>query len=485
MSEICTLGATKLQVQIRKGELSAREVVSAHLAQIEQHNGEVNAICTLVDPEIALGEADAVDQSLSKGSQPGPLAGLPIAIKDLVPTKGIRTTMGSLVFEKQVPEADALFVERIRQAGGVVIGKTNTPEFGMGSHTFNKVFGITRNPYNPDKTAGGSSGGAAAALAARMLPFADGSDLGGSLRNPAAFCNVVGFRPSLGRVPIVPNIMGWHSRLAVNGPMARNVEDCALLFRTMAGPDLRDPISLYNMPEMEDDLESDPIGQRIGWSDSLGGLPIHETISDTFSSAKRFFTELGCKVDETPLDLTDAMDVFRVLRASHYAEATRDFFEENRDKFKESVIGNVELGLSLTGQDITAADAKRTEIYLRMLDFFESHDFLVAPTTQVEPFDVETEWVSEINGITMQDYIEWMSVCCVVTVTGLPAISMPCGFNENGLPVGLQIIGGPGKDWDVLQLAKAFESVTGFANQLPAILSLADDKSGATHQSSS
>ena len=467
-NDICGQSAVSLRNHIRSKALSAKEVCEAHLQQIAAVNSDVNAICTLLDEELILDQAETIDSALANGENTGSLAGLPIAIKDLVQTRGIRTTMGSPIFKDQVPKADALFVERIRGAGGIVFGKTNTPEFGAGSNTFNPVFGATRNPHNLDKTAGGSSGGAAAALASRMLPIADGSDLGGSLRNPAGFCNVIGFRPSIGRVPIVPNLMGWQSRLAVEGPMARKVEDCALLLKIMAGPDIRDPVSLYSMEELGSALELDPKGVRIGWSPNLGGLPVEAPISNTFEKAAGFFEQLATDVSDTSLDLTDAMDVFRVFRANAMAESTRPFFDENRHLLKDTIIGNVELGRSLSGEDVSRADVARTRIYQRMLSYFEEYDFLVTPTTQVVPFNIETEWVTEVNGVTMSDYIEWMSICCVVTVTGLPAISMPCGFTEHGLPVGLQIIGGPGRDWHVLQMAKAFESITNFADTLPA-----------------
>ena len=467
---LCHQTATTLRNQIRSRTVSAREVVQAHLDHIERINEQINAICTLVPGDEALARAEVIDQAIGQGKNPGPLAGLPIAIKDLVQTRGIRTTMGSPIFRDQVPKTDALMVERIRGAGAVIIGKTNTPEFGAGSNTFNPVFGATRNPYDLTRVAGGSSGGAAAALACRMLPIADGSDLGGSLRNPAAFCNVIGFRPSIGRIPIVPSAMGWQSRLSVEGPMARTVEDCALLMSVQAGPDIRDPISLPYLPELDGSLDADPSGKVIGWSLELQHLPIAPAIASTFNQAASYFTDIGCQVRETSLDLSDSMEVFRILRGNHFAEISKAFFDDNQHRIKQTIIDNVNFGRGLTGDDLSRADVKRTRIYLRMLDFFETHDFLVVPTTQVEPFDIETEWVNEINGQSMQDYLEWMSICCVITPTGLPSISMPCGFSASGLPVGLQIIGRPGADLEVLQMAKAFESATHFADQIPAIL---------------
>lgn len=469
-SDPCYQSATILGNRIRSRDLSTVEVLQAFLEHIDSVNKAVNAICTLVPEEEVLAQAAAIDKALDRGENPGPLAGLPIAIKDLVQTRGIRTTMGSPIFRDQVPKTDALMVERIRNAGAVIIGKTNTPEFGAGSNTFNPVFGVTRNPYNLGKVAGGSSGGAAAALASRMLPIADGSDLGGSLRNPAAFCNVIGFRPSIGRIPIVPTAMGWQSRLSVEGPMARTVDDCALLLSVQAGPDQRDPISLPDLPALAGNLKPALPGKIIGWSENLQHLPMAPAITRTFNAAAAHFHAIGCEVRETDLDLSDAMDVFRVLRGNQFAEISKSFFDDNQHQIKQTVIDNVTYGRSLTGDDLSRADVQRTRIYLRMLDFFETHDFLVVPTTQVEPFDIDTEWVAEINGHEMSDYLEWMSVCCVITPTGLPSISMPCGFSDAGLPVGLQIVGPPGADLEVLQMAKAFEAATHYADQLPAVL---------------
>ena len=469
-SDLCYQTAISLRNQVQSREVSAREVVEAHLNHIDQFNGQVNAICTLVSTKEALAQADSIDRAISQGKKAGPLAGLPIAIKDLVQTRGIRTTMGSPIFRDLVPKSDALMVERIRNAGAIIIGKTNTPEFGAGSNTFNPVFGATRNPYDLTRVAGGSSGGAAAALACRMLPIADGSDLGGSLRNPAAFCNVIGFRPSIGRIPIVPSTMGWQSRLSVEGPMARTVEDCRLLLSVQAGPDIRDPMSLPNLTSLDDSLDEAPSRPVIGWSLDLQHLPIARPIASTFNKAASYFADIGCEVRESDLDLSDSMEVFRILRGNHFAEISKTFFDDNQHQIKQTVIDNVNFGRSLSGDDLSRADVIRTQIYHRMLDFFETHDFLVAPTTQVEPFDIETEWVTEINGQTMQDYLEWMSVCCVITPTGLPSISMPCGFSATGLPVGLQIIGRPGADLEVLQMARSFESVTHFADQIPPIL---------------
>lgn len=478
-SSLCYQAATELADLIRGREVSARQVVSDHLDQIDRLNGDINAICTLIEPEEALKQADAIDEKIRNGDEVGPLAGLPIAIKDLVATAGIRTTMGSLLFQDHVPDTDALFVERIRNAGAIIIGKTNTPEFGAGSNTFNQVFGITRNPYDLNKTVGGSSGGAAAALASCMLPIADGSDLGGSLRNPAGFCNVVGFRPSIGRVPSYPQLMIWQSRLSTEGPMARNVRDCALLYSVMAGPDDRDPVSQLLSPATGDSLEMQTKGSVIGWSTDLGGLPVEPEITRVFNKAREGFLQLGCELDDSPVDLREAMDVFKVIRAHYYAESTRAFFPEHRDILKATLVRNIEAGHRLTGMDLSQAGTKRTKIFYRMREYFQHHDFLVVPTAQVEAFDTETEWVQQINGVELQDYIDWMSICCVVTVTGLPSISVPAGFTESGMPTGLQIIGGPGRDWDVLRMANMFERASQFGDRRPALCQPAADEGSA------
>jgi len=467
IQDLCFLSANDLARKIRGSEISAHEVAEAHLSQIEEFNPAINAICTLVPREDILAKADLVDKQVARGEDIGPLAGLPIAIKDLAMTKGIRTTHGSRVFEHYIPDFDSLHVERIKKAGAIVIGKTNTPEFGAGSHTFNELFGMTHNPYDLTRSAGGSSGGAAAALASGMLPIADGSDLGGSLRNPASFCNIVGFRPSLGRIPSFPKVNAWQGRLGVEGPMARNVEDCASLFRVMAGPDIRDPISLRFENDLSAELKIHTKGLKIGWSLDLGGLPIEPVVAEVFNAASIHFESLGCILDDTVLDIRESMDVFKVIRASNYAESTRGFYSEKKHLLKSTLVKNIELGYALTGMDITLADKHRTQLYQRMLKYFESHDFLIVPSAQVEPFPCEIEWVKKINDVDLADYIDWMSICCLISVTGLPAISVPCGFSANNMPIGLQIIGPPGQDWSVLQMAKMFEMATGFGKRRP------------------
>ncbi|MBI2876917.1 MAG: amidase [Candidatus Tectomicrobia bacterium] len=466
--EICCLTATELARCIRARELSAREVMEAHLAQIGRVNSKVNAIVTL-RADLAMEQARAADELQARGQEVGPLHGLPVAHKDLVPTRGIRTTFGSPLFQGFVPDQDALIVERLKQAGAITIGKTNTPEFGAGSQTYNPAFGETLNPYDTTKTCGGSSGGAAVALACRMLPLADGSDLGGSLRNPANFCNVVGFRPSPGRVPVWPSPIGWFP-LWVEGPMARTVPDVALMLSAIAGPDPRSPISIAQPGSLfACPLERDFTGVRIAWSRDLGGLPVDPRVTAVLEGQRHVFQSLGCVVEEGEPDFTGADEIFQVWRAWYFELTLGELWQTHRDRLKETVVWNIEAGLRLSGPQIGRAELKRTELYHRVREFMERHEFLILPVNQVPPFDVQQRYVTEINGVPMETYIDWMKSCYYITVVGLPAISVPCGFTPEGLPVGVQIVGRHQDDWGVLQLAHAFEQATGFWQRRPPV----------------
>ena len=454
---------------IRSRELSALEVMDAHLDRIERLNPALNAIITLL-PEEGRKAAAALDAAIARGEPQGPLAGLPVAHKDLLPTRGVRTTFGSRIFRDFVPDADALVVERLRQAGAIMIGKTNTPEFGAGSQTFNALFGATRNPYDLDKTCGGSSGGAAAALAAGLVPIADGSDLGGSLRNPASFCNVVGLRPSAGRVPSWPDIAAWFD-MPVLGPMARTVADAALMLSAMAGPDPRAPLSLQE----DGAVFARPLGRlmskpRVAWSADLGGLPVEAEVRRVTEAQRRVFAELGCLIEDATPDLRDADEVFRVLRAWNFELALGDLKRTHRALLKDTVIWNIEEGERLSGPQIGAAEVKRTQLYHRMREFMERYDFLVAPVAQVLPFDVEVPYVTRIEGVELETYLDWMRSCYYITATGAPALSVPCGFSAQGLPVGLQIIGRHRGELELLQMAYAFEQATQCWRQRPAAI---------------
>ncbi len=467
-AELCFLTATELAQRIRTKALSCREVMETHIAQIERVNPQVNAVVTFL-PEQALQQARAADETLAKGVEPGPLYGLPIAHKDLVLTKGIRTTLGSPIFKDFVPDQDEIIVERLRSAGAITIGKTNTPEFGAGSQTFNEVFGETLNPYDLTKTCGGSSGGAAVALACGMMPIADGSDLGGSLRNPASFCNVVGFRPSPGRVPTWPHRVGWFP-LPVEGPMARTVQDVALLLSIMAGPDPRTPIAISESAErFRQPLERNFKDVRLAWSANLGGLPVAPQVTAAINAQRQTFLSLGCSIEEATPDFTDADEIFRVWRAWYFDLALGDLLPTHRHLMKDTVIWNIEEGTKLTGTQIGRAEKKRTELYHRIRQFLDRYEFLILPVSQVPPFDVKQRYVTEINGVKMATYLDWMRSCYFISITGLPAISVPCGFTPEGLPIGVQIVGRHHDDWGVLQLAHAFEQATGFWRQRPSV----------------
>ncbi len=461
--------ATDLATMIRNKSISAVELLDAHIEQIEKVNPEVNAIVTYL-PEMAQDIAKEADAQLSRGEDVGVLHGLPIAHKDLAETKGIRTTSGSPVFKDHVPDVDALIIERLKQAGCVTLGKTNVPEFGAGSHTFNPLFGATLNPYDTTKSCGGSSGGAAVALATGMIPIADGSDMGGSLRNPASFCNVVGFRPSPGRVPSYPKMRGWNT-LSVVGPMARTVEDIALQLQAIAGYDsrspiaIREPVSVFAKP-----LERDFKDVKIAWSPNLDSFEVDPTVISTIEKQLSVFTDMGCHIEQTHPDFSNAYDLFQTLRAQGFSSSFTDLFEEHgKDTFKETIQWNAELGQKLTVHDINRADIQRTELYHRVRDFMEIYEFLILPVVQVPPFPVDWEYPKEINGVEMTTYLDWMMACAYITVTGCPAISVPCGFNDDGLPIGLQIVGRPYADFEVLQLAYAFQEATLFYQQQPAI----------------
>jgi amidase len=458
--EICFADATRLGRLIRSRAVSAVEVMQACLSQINLINPAVNAICTLLDEEHLLRQARAADEQLRTSPAIGPLHGFPHAVKDLVPTAGIRTTYGSPIYSRHVPAEDALTVRRLKEAGAIIIGKTNTPEFGAGSQTFNAIFGATRNPYDLTRTCGGSSGGAAVAVACGMTPLADGTDDGGSLRNPASFCNVVGFRPSIGRVPTWPRSQPWTS-MSVSGPIARSVRDVALMLSVIAGPDPRVPVAIDQPGSVfRGSLRRDFKGVPIAWSRNLGRYPVEPVVSEVCNSARHVFADLGCHVHDGEPDFTDADEVFRTLRAWAFAQDRGEDLRQHRDSIKDTAIWNIEQGLKLSGADISQAEVKRAALYDRVGAFLERYEFLVLPVSQVAPFPIGVEWVRDINGVAMNTYIDWMATCYAITLTGLPAISVPCGFTPGGLPIGLQIVGRHHRDLDVLELAHAFEQAT-------------------------
>ena len=463
MNELCDKSAVDLVGLLARREVSCVDVMDAHLAQIDRVNPRLNAIVTL-DADRA--RATAARYDASPPDVLPPLWGLPTAHKDLLQTRGIRTTFGSTLYASNVPDRDDLIVERIRNAGAIAIGKTNTPEFGAGSQTFNRVFGATRNPYDTTRTCGGSSGGAAVTLAARMLPLADGSDLGGSLRNPASFCNVIGLRPTPGRVPAYPTLNPWFD-MSVLGPMARTVDDIALFFSAMVGDDTRAPVALTDpgstfYPVTPLDLR----GVRVALTTDLG-LPVQREIKDCIAATGRLLESLGATVEEAYPDLSGATEVFHVLRANGFRERFASLPPRSRAQLKDTIRWNLEAGEALTLADLDRAWATRRVVYERTAAFFERFDFLVGPTTQALPFDVDTPYPTEIDGVAMKDYLEWMQSCARLTVTGCPALSLPAGFSAGGLPIGMQIVSPVRTEARLLAFAKTVEAATHHASRLP------------------
>jgi len=456
---LCLTPATELAARLQSGDISAREVLAAHLNRIGRLNPAINAIVTLL-PEQAMTRAAALDDAFARSGPAGPLHGLPIAHKDLLATAGVRTTFGSPLFAGFVPEDDAVLVQRVRAAGAVMIGKTNVPEFGAGSQTFNTLFGPTRNPHDLTRTAGGSSGGAAAALAAGLLPVADGSDLGGSLRNPASFCGVVGFRPSLRRVPNVVTPADPDS-MSVLGPMGRTVADAALLLSVIAGPDARVPNSLPEPGSAFAPPLAAPGPLRIAFAPAADGvMPFEPEVVALVAGSRAIFERLG-EVAEAFPDLAAARDAFFTFRAKGYANLLGPSFPAERERIKATIVDEIERGLALTDGDIARARSARARVDAAVHGFFGRFDALVLPVSQVVPFPAETEWPRHVAGHPMASYIDWMESCWAVSATGCPAVAVPCGVTPGGLPVGLQIVTAPGSDLAALRLAAAFELARG------------------------
>lgn len=466
--ELCALDAVDLAARVRRGELSAREVVQAHLDRIERLNPAVNAIVTL-DPEGALAAAAAADERQARGEELGPLHGMPIAFKDTHLTRGMRTTHGSPLFAEHVPDEDELLVRRIQDAGAIRIGKTNVPEFAAGSHTFNPVFGATRNPYDTKRSAGGSSGGAAAALAAGFQPLADGSDMGGSLRNPASFCNVVGLRPPRPR-PLAPGRqpVGDPRRRRAHGAHRRRHRAAAVRHGRAgpARPDLLEgPGAAFRAP-----LGRDAAGLRVAFTPDLGGrVAVDRDVRDVFERQAEVFEELGCVVAEDCPDLDGAEDVFRTLRAQEFNQGLGALLDSDRASLKDSLVWNIEEGRRLTGADLARATAEHARIHLAAVGFFERYDVLVAPVSQVTPFDVEAEYPTVIDGQPQHTYLDWMRSAYFLSVLGAPALSVPAGFTGAGLPVGLQIVGRPRAERTVLEVGAAYEAATGHGRRRPSL----------------
>jgi amidase len=476
LSDIVAMDAAALTAAIHARDVSCVEVMTAYLDHVVGLNPKVNAIVALQDRAGLLAQAGERDAQLARGAPMGPLHGFPHAVKDLQPVKGIRSTWGSPILKDFVPAADSVMVERLRQAGAIMIGKTNTPEFGLGSHTYNSVYGATRNPYDQSRSAGGSSGGAAVALALRMLPVADGSDYGGSLRNPAGWNNVFGFRTSYGRVPN-DGFEVWLPTLSVLGPMARTVTDLAMLLSVQAGFDARAPLS------MDDDttifrgrLDRDFKGTRVAWlGDFKGYTPCEPGVLDVCKDALKVFESLGCVVEEAIPDypLETVWRAVQRLRGWHTGGALLTHYNDpaKRALIKPEAIFEIETGLRQSAFDITAASVVRTEWHHAVRRFFQNYDFFIAPTAQVFPFDVTMHWPKEIAGQTMQTYHEWMKGMLLISMAGCPALAVPAGFGRQGLPMGIQIVAPVHREFACLQLAYAYEQVTRWTSKrLPPLL---------------
>jgi amidase len=461
--DITQLGALDLSRAIHTKQVSCREVMASTLSQIDRLNPQSQAIVSRVDSDALLALADVRDAQLAKGESMGWLHGIPQAIKDLSNAQGLRTTLGSPLMGSFIASEDGLMAQRMKAAGAIVIGKTNTPEFGLGSHTFNEVFGPTRNAWNPSKSAGGSSGGAAVALAQRLLSVADGSDFMGSLRNPAGWNHVFGMRPSQGRVPLLPTQDVFIAQLGTEGPMGRHVRDVAMLLSTQAGAHPSSPLSLTSNPSIfSGPLNHDPTGQRIGWLGNLHGyLPMEDGILDVCVSALNRFSGMGCRIDEARLGMPpeQVWSAWLVWRQALVGPRIAPFLVNpaHRAHIKAEALWEHDQSLTLTGAQLMAASASRTHFYLSMLKLFEKFDVLAIPVAQVWPFDVNLRWPHSVAGRPMDTYHRWMEVVIYATFAGLPSISVPAGFGANGLPMGLALMGKPQGDWDLLKLAHAYE----------------------------
>jgi amidase len=469
LADLCFLPAEELAAAIRKKNISPREVVEAVLERIEKVNPKVNAYCTVV-PEMARETARRAEEKVMRGEVVGPLHGVPFSVKDLNLTKGVRTTFGSKIFEHFVPQEDGLIVERMKNAGAILIGKTNTPEFGAGANTYNSVFGATRNPWKPTHTCGGSSGGAAVALACGLGPLATGSDLGGSLRIPAAFCGVVGFRTTPGLIPIYPSLLAYDN-LGVEGPMARTVGDAALMLSVVAGEDPRAPISFPSDPRafLSAAASPDIRGLKAAWSPDLKIIPVDQEVREVAGRAARRFQEMGCTVEEAEPDMQGVREIIYVTRSLRMLASHADKLEKWREKMNPNLVWNIEQGFTLTPQRIAEAERERTNLYRRVREFFTRFDLLLTPTVAVPPFPVEMSYPREINGKPLENYTDWFLLTYAMTLTGYPAISIPCGFTREGFPVGLQIVGRKLSETTVLRAASAFEALAPWRYKRPPV----------------
>jgi amidase len=471
-SDIVMMDAVSLRQAIAACRVSCAEVMGASLDQIEALDPAVNAIVALQDREALMAQARTADEAVRRGEIAGPLHGFPHAVKDLAPVRGIRSTSGSPILKDFIPTEDALFVERLRAAGAIFIGKTNTPEFGKGSHTYNRVYGVTGNAYDPSRSAGGSSGGAAVALALRMVPLADGSDYGGSLRNPAGWNNVFGFRTSFGVVPADgPEV--WLPSMGVIGPMARTIPDLALLLSVQAGYDARAPLSVEgDGSRFLEPLEADFRGKRIAWLGDFNGFaPCEPEVLEVCRAALKSFEALGCVVEDAlpAYPLEPVWQAQLTLRAWQAGASLREHYDDpaRRALLKPEVVFEIESGMRLSAYEVTDASRVRTQWSAAVARLFERYDYLIAPTAQVFPFPVEEHWPRRVAGVEMGAYHEWMKIAFLVTMSGCPSLAVPAGFSRDGLPMGLQIIAPVRQDMACLKLGFAYDAETRWTDRRP------------------
>jgi len=469
-NELCWTPARQLARMIAARDVSPVEVVEAFLGRIDRINPRINAYCTVTAEHArrAAGEAEA---AVRRGDDLGPLHGVPFSLKDLTPTRGIRTTMGSKIFEHNVPEEDAILVERLRGAGAILLGKTNTPEFGCKPFTDNPVFGATVNPWALTHSPGGSSGGAAAAVAAGLGPLAEGSDLAGSIRHPAAWCGVVGFKPSQGRIARYPSVTCWNA-MSMNGPITRTVADAALMFSVMTGPDPRDPLSL---PHAGEDWAALPHraeirGRRVAWTADLGGAaPVDPTVASICRSATRIFSDLGCHVDEASPEIGPIGDAFFALNAALRLAAVGKHLKRWREQMDPVLVRRIEMAKGLTVADIGRAEVERSAHHQRLRRFFQRYDLLLCPTTAVAASPLDALLPKEIGGRTIREHLDMMLLTYAFNLSSYPAISVPCGWTTDGMPVGLQIVGGWRQDAMVLEAAACFEKAAAWTDRRPPL----------------
>lgn len=473
--EITRLGAVQVSGLIRNREISCKEVVAAYLNQIDRLNPAVNAIVARVDSESLMRQAESLDCELSRGHWRGPLHGLPQAPKDVMPVKGMVTTRGSSIYAQNLGASDAIVFERMRSGGAVFVGRTNCPELSLGGNTKNSVYGTTRNAFDPKLSAGGSSGGAAVAVAMRMLPVADGTDMMGSLRTPAAFNHVYGFRPTFGCIPHGPTEDAFFQQFSVAGPMARNIPDLSMLFGVLAGQDARVPLSRNLSPD-QNALESHNLGTlRIGWLGNFSGhLPVDPQVLATCGTALENLKTIGCSLDEvTPsFDYSSLWKAWLDLRSFGVAGANMALYQDKQKRklLMEDACWEIERGMQLTGLQIYEASKVRTAWYQTLRELFNRFDFLVMPAAQVLPFDVDYDWPTRVGGRVMETYHQWLEAAIPATMAGLPALAAPAGLSTTGLPVGIQIIGAPGQDFSVLQLGHAYDKAGRYSTRLSQCL---------------